>query len=56
MGTTELFGDKPLRGGKNNFAKPSTRTKKPKGAGQSFRKTQTRSETQARILNWRNDH
>ena len=50
MGTTELFGDKRLRVGKNNFAKPSARTKKPKGARGSSHKTQMRSEPSAGML------
>ncbi len=44
MGRTALFGDKLLRVGKNNFAKPSARTKKPKRARGSSGKTQMRSE------------
>jgi hypothetical protein len=44
MGRTGLFGDMQLCVGKNNFAKPSARTKKPKRERGSSGKTQMRSD------------
>ena len=50
MGRTALFGDKLLRVGKNSFAKPSAKTKKPKRARGSSGQTQRRNEPSAQML------